>query len=297
MTGAEFDGVDLDLLADYVGGALTGTPDEERVAALLAADPAWRTAYEVLEPGMIAVAGVLREFEPEPMPDDLTARLDELFRTPAPTVTAITVPAAEVPEAVSEPAPSVPAKVVDLGRARRMRRWAAPLAVAAAVIAFAGFGVSQFERPTSSMNDSAAPAAGRNAEAAPMVAVGPPPDGVARTGTDYTGATLPEAAVGETRVAGTFGGSMPPAVEGAEQGGALDGLDRTDTLAACLAAIAQENGGGAITVEFVDYARFEGAPALIVRFSAANGVWVWAVGPGCGTPGTGADSVKQLPVR
>ena len=29
MTGAEFSGVDIDLLADYIGGALEGTPDED----------------------------------------------------------------------------------------------------------------------------------------------------------------------------------------------------------------------------------------------------------------------------
>ena len=47
----------------------------------------------------------------------------------------------------------------------------------------------------------------------------------------------------------------------------------------------------------LDYATFEGAPALIVQFSAANGIRVWAVGPECGTRGAGAASLAQLPVR
>ena len=50
MTGAEFDGVDIDLLADYIGGALAGTPDESAVAALVADDPAWREAYVPTSP-------------------------------------------------------------------------------------------------------------------------------------------------------------------------------------------------------------------------------------------------------
>jgi hypothetical protein len=285
VTGAEFEGVDLDLLADYVGGALTGTSDEERVAALVATDPAWRAAHELLEPGMSAVGADLRALGPEPMPDDLAARLDSLLREPG----------------GAEP---VPAKVVDLAKARRMRRWVAPIAVAAATVAFAGFGISQVA-PLSSMNstDSAASGAGSKGGIAPMVAAAPPPEAVLRTGTDYTGATLTSAGTGGTETAQTLGGGVPSTaagssdVGGAERSGRLDALGDTNVLAACLEAIAQENGGGAIVVELVDYARFEGTPALIVRFSAANGIWVWAVGPGCGTPGTGADPVEQLPVR
>ena len=34
--------VDWDLLADHLGGALQGTPEEARVAHLVATDPAWR---------------------------------------------------------------------------------------------------------------------------------------------------------------------------------------------------------------------------------------------------------------
>ena len=48
MTGAEFGGVDIDLLADYIGGALTGTPEESAVAARIAGDPDWQAAYASL---------------------------------------------------------------------------------------------------------------------------------------------------------------------------------------------------------------------------------------------------------
>ena len=300
MTGAEFDGVDLDLLADYVGGALTGTPDEDRVAALLAGDPAWQTAYELLEPGMAAVGAALREVGPEPMPDDLAARLDAVLRAP---MSAVPLPDAATADVDPSAGPAgagraepVPAKVVDLGAARRLRRWAAPIAVAAAVVAFAGFGVSRVAI-SESAPDNTAPAAGRKVDAGATGAAAPPPEGVTRTGTDYTEATLAQAAAGEA-VAGTLGSrSQVPSAAGADPDRGLARLAGTDALAACLEAIARQNGGGAIVVEFVDYARFAGAPALVVRFSAANGIWVWAVGPECGATGMGADVVEQLPVR
>ena len=40
--------VDHDLLADYVGGALDGTPEQERIAGLIAASPEWGRAAEEL---------------------------------------------------------------------------------------------------------------------------------------------------------------------------------------------------------------------------------------------------------
>jgi hypothetical protein len=50
-------------------------------------------------------------------------------------------------------------------------------------------------------------------------------------------------------------------------------------------------------VQTVDYARYLGNPALVVRFSAANGVWAWASGPGCGAPGAGAAKLAAVQVR
>jgi hypothetical protein len=81
VTGGQFSGVDIDLLADYVGGALDGTPDETVVAGLVADDPAWRAAYEVLTGGMAAIGADLRLLgaADEPMPAELSARLDTAF--------------------------------------------------------------------------------------------------------------------------------------------------------------------------------------------------------------------------
>ncbi|MDG4822157.1 hypothetical protein O7635_09855 [Asanoa sp. WMMD1127] len=70
--------VDFDLLADYVGGALDGTPEGERVATLVAADPDWGREHAVLVAALEATAGelaVYAEQTAEPMPDEVFARL------------------------------------------------------------------------------------------------------------------------------------------------------------------------------------------------------------------------------
>ncbi|SDT73732.1 hypothetical protein [Actinoplanes derwentensis] len=284
MTGAEFEGVDFDLLADFVGGALDGTPDQERVATLVAGDPVWRASFEALAPAMAAVGGALEAFDPEPMPDDLADRLDTLLRAPA-----IAAEPREVP------APDVPAKVVDLDSRRRARRWAAPLTVAAAVLAFAGFGASWWvaNQPMDNSNDTASSAA--VAEGAAEAGL---PFAVTSSGMDYTVATLTEVPMGSTMASGETGISAPDKTRAtALKNSALGRLDDAAELMACVEAITTENSGGTITVEGVDYALFDGKPAVIVRFSAANGLWVWAVGPECGVPGAGADTVRKLPVR
>ncbi|GIE32068.1 hypothetical protein Ait01nite_051130 [Actinoplanes italicus] len=292
MTGAEFEGVDIDLLADYVGGALDGTPDEERVAALVSTDTAWRAAYEALEPGMIAVGAVLREFEPEPMPDELAARLDEMFRTPSAEMQNATNETA-----ADERAETVPAKVVDLDSARRRRRrWAAPIAVAAAVIAFAGVGVNAFLTSETMGDAQSAAGSAANSQAEVMTDSSAADSVTVRSGTDYNSGTLASAAGKQTRSSGSLDSPAPAAGQEPVTVFSLDRLSSPDALAECLGEISRENGG-VLSFELVDYARFNGSPAVIVRFSAANGTWVWAVGPECGTSGAGADLVEQVPVR
>ncbi|MEV6303758.1 hypothetical protein AB0M02_30430 [Actinoplanes sp. NPDC051861] len=299
MTGAEFEGVDLDLLADYVGGALDGTPDEDRVTSLIAEDPAWQAAYEQLVPAMSSVGAMLLDLPPEPMPGDLAARLDSLF----------TVPAEETP-APGESASSVPVQVLDLDErrrdraaragARRRMRWAGPVSVAAGVLAFAGFGLSQISggaEDSGGGSSQAAEGAADNAAPAPMLAEDAPTVGqVLHSGTDYSAGTLDSISAQRAAQAQTAGSSdAPDEITAAKEG--LSRLLAPDLLASCLEAIARENAGGPIEAQLVDYASFEGQPALIVRFSAANGIWAWAVGPDCGTPGAGAAGLGQVPVR
>jgi hypothetical protein len=69
-------------------------------------------------------------------------------------------------------------------------------------------------------------------------------------------------------------------------------------LVNCLTAVAQEHGRPAASVDLVDYARFEGAPALVILFTdTAAEKWVWVAGPACGTVGVGADTRHSAKVQ
>ncbi|MEV4535637.1 hypothetical protein AB0J82_17585 [Asanoa sp. NPDC049518] len=70
--------VDFDLLADYVGGALDGTPEHDRVASLVATDVAWSQEHDLLLAALEATADDLATFAEqtaEPMPDAVLTRL------------------------------------------------------------------------------------------------------------------------------------------------------------------------------------------------------------------------------
>jgi len=297
VTGAEFRGVDVDLLADYIGGALVGTPDESVVATLIVDDPAWRSAYESLNGDMAAVQAELGRFEPEPMPDDIAARLDAALADAAakPQLTLIHGDARRV-------------------REKRRLRWLTPIAIAAGSVAFVGFGLDYLAGRDGGASDKAASSSGagvaqerqQDTAEAPSIADSQPnrtdpyaaqpnsatgkaasPQRLA-TGTDYTKAMLAEPAPQPLAASGS---SVPSTV------GALGRLGTSVALQACLDQIAEANGAGPITAETVDYAKFEGKPAIVVRFTASNGTWAWASGPACGTPDGGADTRAKVPVR
>ncbi|XVV12777.1 hypothetical protein ACQP2X_49760 [Actinoplanes sp. CA-131856] len=274
MTGAaEFSGVDIDLLADYIGGALEGTPDESVVATLIADDPQWRAAYETLGGRMAMVGAELGRLAPEPMPSDLAARLDEAFSAP---------PRLEV---VHDAGP--------VEKKTRHRRWVTPIAIAAGVVAFVGFGLDYI----AGREDSADQA---NTSAAGVAEQSPAAPQILKTGTDYTRATL-----GTEPPQPLNAASEPDATFSADKSGdraaaTLPELSRLlppEVLQECFDAIQRENAGGPISVTSVDYARFAGAPAVIVRFTAANGMWAWASGAECGTPAGDADTLDKVPVR
>jgi hypothetical protein len=185
-------------------------------------------------------------------------------------------------------------------RARRLR-WAAPIAVAAGVLAFAGFALDHLavhnDAKTASAGSGAARVDAQDLNGATGFA-----GQVLATGTNYTHATLGTAPV--LPKASAFAASRSAPAPAAEQqgspkafdGSALERLAAPGALEACLAAIEQANAGGAISVESVDYARFSGKPAVIVRFSADNGRWAWASGAGCGTPAGDAATLDKVPV-
>jgi hypothetical protein len=74
--------VDQDRLADFVGGALEGTPDDDAVRALIESDPGWAAAHADLVAATAAVSADLRTVgsRPHAVPDDVAARLDALLR-------------------------------------------------------------------------------------------------------------------------------------------------------------------------------------------------------------------------
>jgi hypothetical protein len=180
-------------------------------------------------------------------------------------------------------------------RGRRLR-WAAPIAVAAGLIAFVGFGLDYLAgRSTNSGKaDSASGVSAARGEA--------PQVGAAQqlaSGTDYSHATLgtlPMQPMTAPLTSSDEPGrkSAPGLASGVEP--ALQRLSSSSALADCLAAIERANSGGAVAVESVDFARFAGAPAVIVRFSAANGHWAWASGADCGTQAAGAATLDKVPV-
>ena len=288
MTGAEFSGVDIDLLADYVGGALEGTPDESVVAARIAEDPAWRAAYESLRDGMALVGAELGRLPAEPMPAELAGRLDEMLRT----TPHLSIVSGDAPAAPSG-AHAVPAGNRD--RTGRRMRWATPIAIAAGIVAFVGFSLDYLAGRDQGADDSAPTAAGSGVTERSTSA-----EQVFTSGTDYTRTTLaiaPPQPLVAPGMAASSAAKQDDRSRTSVSEPALSRLTERAALADCFAEIERENAGGTIAVESIDYARFDGAPALVVRFTAGNGAWAWAAGPQCGTPEAGAATLDKVPVR
>jgi hypothetical protein len=333
VTGAEFSEVDFDLLADYVGGALAGTPDEAAVAALIAGDPAWQTAHDELAGAMVSVGADLSALGAvsEPMPADLVVRLDAAFasaaaaRESAAPDSAVADPAPIDPELAAPAAPfvlpsgagaasgrhlsAVPGDGVGkrerptAADRRRRLRWAVPVAAAAGVIAFAGVGINYLNGQSQSDKSASSSAAGSgelqdssgNPMAAPDRADVAAGSRVLASGRDYRLATLasaPAAGIAPDTKSESGSAIAPRPLTGSS----LERLTLGDALQACLDAIERQNAAGPITAPVVDYARFDGSPALIVRFTADNGSWVWATGPDCGASGVGAAKLASVQV-
>ncbi|MDG4804027.1 hypothetical protein [Micromonospora sp. WMMD980] len=310
--------VDHDLLADYLGGALEGTPEQATVARLVERDRAWAEAYEALARATSLVHADLAAWAAEPAPelpvavtDRITAALAGAGPAAVPDhtadrreVTAATVPA-QPARATGAPGPASRAER-HTGPGRRSRRWgriAGPVALAAASVAAAGLGVSWLTNAGGYSSTPADRAAGEAAPAAgaPYRTTGP----AVRSGTDWTperfapgvgAATKGPAQPDMAGPSGASDGGRETPFSATDKNrlsapGGLDRLDRPEALAACLTAIGTEHGATPLTVDLVDYARFQGAPALVVTFSDARGTrWGWVSGPECGVPGSGADT-------
>ena len=196
-------------------------------------------------------------------------------------------------------------------RARRLR-WAAPVGIAAGVLAFVGFAFQQqFAGGGSEDRAATVSSAGSAAERAmPQVAAGEElalPGGsvpLSESGTAYRRDNLQQAAGAQPLVAppelgeqrsNDFPKAAPSAERASGSSPALNRLRVQAALRACLDAIAAEQGAGEITPQLIDFAEFDGAPALIVEFTTtAGGSWVWAAGPECGA--AGADKLASVKV-
>ena len=127
----------------------------------------------------------------------------------------------------------------------------------------------------------AAPAAGPRDNALSM-----PPGTVLHSGTDYSRQSLPAAGGAQAASSNNRNPAGPaPAAPGDVAGSAADlrRLDDPQALRECLAAIVAAHGG---TPSVVDYARFEGRPALVVVLSGSGGRRIVVAGPQCGVAGT-----------
>lgn len=328
MSAGQPSEVDLDLLADYVGGALEGTGQETAVARLIAGDPAWAHAHAWLTRNSGDVRHVLAEWGavPAPMPADVVGRLTAALAaassgaaaSPAAAAPA-DVPArsrrgdppADGPRGRERPARgSRPLRRREGGTrrpggwtagptgGRRIPRWATPVAVVAALLALAGLGVTYLagDRAVVSgtaLSDNSAEREGpASATMSPGSLAASAPVRLA-TGTDYSRTSLADQvnAARQAAAPAAPAGSGPQAPERASGGpvpGAKAAKDQ-DRISACITAITEVHGRGALRVEWVDAASFEGLPALVVVFVDRTGErWAWVASPDCGQPQVGA---------
>jgi hypothetical protein len=271
---------DLDRLADYAAGVLDPARRAE-VERLVATDPGWADAYAALTAAGPRLDVALSGLRDAPMPTEVAHRLEAALARQSP------------------PADTRTAAVVDLAaRRRRTRRAAGLVAVAAAVAAVVGGGLTGLAHlggdGATSGTANRAPGPAR-APSAQLDSRGEGTPLVLHSGTDYTPGTLSE--VGGGPVAGAAPNApgtgtnarlsqRPPTAVLPPQDAALTRLEDPGALRRCLLSIESRYGGQPVVL---DYARFQGAPALIVVLSNGAVHRTVVAGPRCGLPGAGPD--------
>jgi hypothetical protein len=285
-----------DLLADYASGALDGTPEADRVAARIAADPEWARAHHELAEADARIrdelSGLAGLAAGEAVPADLFDRLDAALA------------------AAGGDTSDEGAVVRSLEEARR-RRYRMLSAAAALVVVLAGVGglvglANLGSRATnSSTAGGGAPARNPSGSQRPMAphldskaqpsgSSGPMADAAGRagpvtlevTGTDYQPATLATvlrtAPTSEALPQQADGTPTLPSGSAARVPAGLSRLTGAGALDACLTALDGVVGARPV---LVDYARFQGGAALVtvVPTSVADRPWLVVAGPECGT--------------
>jgi hypothetical protein len=287
---------DLDQLADYAAGLL----DEARaaeVAAVVAADPAAAQLYAALGHADDLVRADLRDLPVISMPADVAARIDTALAAAGAAgdgqvvaagaavdgqvVAAGAGGAAVDGQERSGSAPSA-GNVVPL----RRRRWlngAAAVAAGVAVLAGAAFGLNQLTASQPSHDNSTAASGSAPQDAKPGTMARPQSESrineispaVRASGTNYEKSSLAAQVGAFTRETNGYTKkpvSVPPALQQLAGGG----------LGKCLEALGIAASAPGL---LVDYAQYDGSPALVVTMSAVNGVSVTVAGPGCGENG------------
>lgn len=282
--------VELDLLAEYSAGLLE--PEQAAgIERLVATDPAWAGTLAALTDATPRVQAALAGLGAVAAPADVVARLD-----------------AAIPRAAG-----AGATVVDIStrrargeRGRReRRRWSrgalAATGVAAAIALIAGGVVLRHNpfgsRESGSTMSSGAAAVAPDAASGKAPATGP---AILATGTDYTPQTLLSVAghrpaASQAEGPGVAENSASGQMRSAAMPQPLARLTAAGDRQTCLNQVTAEHGGGMPTM--VDYARYQGEPAMVVVLSGPGAGEVVVVGPDCGLPGSGTDQIYAVPLR
>jgi negative regulator of sigma E activity len=281
---------DLDRLADYAAGLME--PDQAaRIARLIETEPEWARAHAALTVTASEVTSALAGLAVLSIPTDVADRLNAAIAAEAGTVSGSTVSGSTVSGGADADALPAGTNVIELATRRRWRRVAAGTAAAAAVVAVFVGGISALSNvmPQSRSANSAGhgTTAGQGTAGKADRANSPSLyEGVAPTqqssGTNYTPQTLRSllTASGPAAMnAGRTGEGGPPE---------LNRLTDPTALSACLGAIVARHGGQPTVV---DYARYQGQPALIVTLSGSQ---IVVSGPDCGRPGAGPAEIYSI---
>jgi len=289
--GSSYDPVDLDRLADYAAGVLDQTAAAE-VERRVRTDDRWARALEALQVADEAVRAELHDLatsHPVQMPADVASRIEDALREIAPESSVVSLATARAKRQVGH------------------RRFVTGITPAAATLVLVLCGITLVRGgPQNDAATSAGAPAPAQAENGDRGAGGNPAlvtdDGsivaaavlVVSTGTNYTSQALRTFPRYSARVplstdAGQKDSQHPfsePVVPGAVAQAAPRPLSRLTgkaALAACLKAI-RDTHPGAPTV--IDYAQYEGRPALIVSVVQTGGpTTVVVVGGSCGLSG------------
>jgi len=284
---------EFDRLADFAAGILSAR-DEAETAELVRTDARWGQAHTALLRADAAVRTELHAAAtPVAMPADVADRLDAAIAA-AGTAASLTPPAGRGSAAsghTEDRAGGTRSNVVSIdSRRRRRMRLGLQVAGAAAAVVAVVFGMAALGKVDSqSGTATSAPAM----DSAGGGAVGPVVPGstapVIRSGRNYQPSTLDQLsrapfAASAPAPAPALNGSKSTNVEDAAPNrDALQRLSAPSALTACLAAIAPDHPG---TVTVVDYAQFEGVPALLVLVQEDSTRTVVVVGENCGAGGS-----------